>query len=514
MKPSCSRAEARHIYISAGICSLLFSIWIAMRDTIINNDGVCYVLSAREYGVSGLSAAMHLCGQAMWPLYSVLIYYFSRLTFLSEIHAALVMNAGFTLISVVSFLAIVRLLGATRRVMWLAAFVILFAHQFNSVREYIIRDHGFWAFYLLSMFFLLRFMAERRWYQAVAFSVSLLIATLFRIEGAVFLAVLPFLCLLNGQDWKQRGYDFLRLNAVTLTIVALLLVWMIAHPADSIHRLGRVAELVYQSGNALQVIADRYHHNVAMLGQYVLPNEALRDAGVLWVVSVIVLYVINVVSNLSFAATALVVYAWLTGVTAYFARSARLTLFGYLAVNVFVTAIFFAEHLFLSKRYLIAMTLVFLLWVPFALDKLLRAGASLRVRALGQLAMAVMLVSCMGVLLGLGASKLYIREAGDWLAQHVPANARLYSNDKLLAFYSGQYGNNVFRVMEVNRDIQAMVQGKLHEYDVAALRSGREEDDRLAVVLNEMHAQVVKKFMNKRGDNVVIYNIPRSKMRS
>lgn len=514
MKQLFSRRDVRSVYWFVGICSLLLSAWLGLRHETINNDGVCYIMSAKEYGVSGLSAAMHICGQAKWPLYSVLIHYVAKVTFLSEINAALLLNAGLTLISVLAFVAVVRELGANKRVMWLAAFVILFAHQFNSVREYIIRDHGFWAFYLVSMLCLLRFLYSRNWLQALGFGVSIGIATLFRIEGAVFLALLPLLALTCGGTWKQRAYDVLKLHSMTCIMAGLILLWMIAHPAASVERLGRVAELTHQAANALSIIVSRYQHSVTMLGKFVLPSQALRDAGTMWFVAVAVMYVINIVNNLSWAATAVVLYAWLSGVTRQFSRPAKLVLFGYLAVNIFVTALFYAEHMFLSKRYLIAMTLVLLCWVPFALEQLLSVATSVRARALGQLAMAVMVASCLGVFLGLGPNKAYIRDAGAWVAQNVPATAKFYSNDKLLAFYSQQYGNAVFSEMRINRNIQAMVQGKLQNYDYAALRSGREADDRLSVVLNEMHASVTKTFMNKRGDNVTIYKIPRRKLRS
>ena len=79
--------------------------------------------------------------------------------------------------------------------MWLAAGVILLSHELNSVREYIIRDHGFWTFYLSSLFFLLRFFKKPIKSYALGFSLSLAIATLFRVEGSLFLLFLPFYLL-------------------------------------------------------------------------------------------------------------------------------------------------------------------------------------------------------------------------------------------------------------------------------------------------------------------------------
>ena len=82
--------------------------------------------------------------------------------------------------------------------MWFALGVILLSHQFNSVRQYIVRDHGFWAFYLVSLYFLLKYVEDVSWKNALAWSASLLMATLFRIEGAIFLLTLPCCVLFSG----------------------------------------------------------------------------------------------------------------------------------------------------------------------------------------------------------------------------------------------------------------------------------------------------------------------------
>jgi hypothetical protein len=68
----------RIVYWAAGAASLMLSVWLALHLDIINPDAICYVLSAKQAGESGMTAAMHLCGQASWPFYSVLIYAFSK----------------------------------------------------------------------------------------------------------------------------------------------------------------------------------------------------------------------------------------------------------------------------------------------------------------------------------------------------------------------------------------------------------------------------------------------------
>src|SRR3990167_10792551 len=185
----------RFLYCFAIIISILLSLSMNMSRPLVNPDAICYLSSAESMGEYGIKAAMQLCGQAKWPFYSMLIYGFVTMSHLSYVIAAYILDGFFSLFSVVMFILIVKKLGGSRRVLWLAAMVILLSHQFNSVREYIIRDHGFWAFYLISMFLLIRYYKQSTWQIALSWNISLMIATLFRIEGAFFLFAIPFFTL-------------------------------------------------------------------------------------------------------------------------------------------------------------------------------------------------------------------------------------------------------------------------------------------------------------------------------
>src|SRR6185312_11171405 len=190
------------IYGFAVLFSILLSGWAAIKTSVINPDAICYLYSAAAMS-KGLVVATHLCAQAKWPFYSMLIFGLSRITDFSYLVAAYLLDGFFSLISVVTFIAIVSQLTLRTRVVALSAVVILLAHEFNSLRVEIVRDHGFWAFYLLSLFFLLQYFnaanitrrqkTRNQWCYALLWSVSLVIAALFRIEGVVFLLLLPLL---------------------------------------------------------------------------------------------------------------------------------------------------------------------------------------------------------------------------------------------------------------------------------------------------------------------------------
>jgi hypothetical protein len=169
-----------------------------------------------------------------------------------------------------------------------------------------------------------------------------------------------------------------------------------------------------------------------------------------------------------------------------------------------VTAVYLAENIFISKRYLIALTLVFMLWVPFALDKLLQEKKQRLVlcSAVGIL----LLLNAIGTLFHFGYSKNYILEAGDWLDQNVPRQAALYSNDELVMYYSKHFGNDIFRQARANTDLAVIAEGQWKHYDYLALRINKPQAQNISL-LKELNSPPLQVFANRRGDEVVIYKI-------
>lgn len=250
----------------------------------------------------------------------------------------------------------------------------------------------------------------------------------------------------------------------------------------------------------------RYADTKAALIQYVLPLEAARDAGVVWLLTLVIWYGVSLIQNVSFIAAILVMYAWITRAAAW-SRVQCQGVSAYLLVNFAITVVFFAQHLFLSKRYILALTLTLLLWVPFALERLyeLRGQARGR-RVVYFLAVFFMLFSSLGVILDRGPSKVYVRQAGDWLAANVPDNASLYVNDFQLMYYAKHEGFGIFKKIPINRDPKTLSDGRWNHYDYVALRI-RGDDTRWTTVAIDMNKQPIRTFSGPHGDTILIYKI-------
>lgn len=492
----------RHIFYLAALASLLISLFVAQQTAIINPDAICYLQSAQALSSSSINDAMHLCGQAKWPFYSMLIYSTVKLTHFSYLTSAYVLDALFSLASVLFFILIVKELGGTKRVLWLAAFVILFSQSFVDVRQYIIRDHGFWAAYLASILFLVQFFQEPKWTAAFAWNASILIATLFRIEGVIFLVIVPVLtCILVAPP--QRFRSMFMLNLPNFLIVFCLMGWLIIHPKSLAH-LGRIREVIEQIQSGLQVILTSYQDVKASLTEYLNLSPTKVNAGQLTIVFFTAWYLVSLISNLSWAYLFLLIYALWHKIT--FTRSAVIVLCVYMFVNFIITSSFLYEHMFMSKRYLIAFSLVLMLWVPFAIyDIIQRAFIRTNYRIFLILAIAVIFLSAIGEVFYFGYSKAYVNRAGHWLARNVPAESSLYANDYQLMYYSKHFGNDIFSIIRKYENTNLLKDDSWKNYDYVALRIRKKREKELTPLLQNIHLSLIQVFSNQRGDRVVIY---------
>jgi hypothetical protein len=492
------------VYVIAMLMSVFLSCWLSLHENIINPDGICYLQSAADISIAGLKAASQLCDQAKWPFYSVLIHNVAYATHLSYLASAYLLDGLLSITSVLSFIYLVRLLGGSLRTLWLAAIVILFAHEFDSIREYIVRDHGFWAFYLTAMILLIQYFRHPRLWVALLWSSSMIMATLFRIEGALFLLFVPFAAWFDGRrSLTQRAREFTELNVFLLMIAAAVIVMMQISGQHTFIPLSRVSELEAQLLFGLTTLSEHFHIAASALAQHVLNPNAAQDAGLVLFLLLIIWYFYSLVANLSFIYAFLVMYAWSRKILRL-DKSAQIVLYSYILINMIVTAAYLAENIFISKRYLIALSLVFMLWVPFALDKLLQERKQ---RLVLCAAVGVLLImNAISTLFHFGYSKNYIREAGDWLDHNIPSQAALYSNDELVMYYSNHFGNDIFQQARSNTDLSAIAEGQWKHYDYLALRINKPQTVSVSL-LKEMNNPPLRVFANRRGDEVVIYKV-------
>ena len=185
-------ANPTFVYVTLILCavaSVIASAWCIHIDDVINNDGVEYIRAAEQFAARNWAGAFAV---HQWPFFSFLMWATGTALGTSYETAGQLLNTFFFTLSSLLFVGVVRAFGGTsQRLTALAALVAVLHPAFNEYRAFIIRDAGYLAFYLLALFFLAKSVQVWRWRYSVFVVSALLAASIFRIEGAVFLLSAP-----------------------------------------------------------------------------------------------------------------------------------------------------------------------------------------------------------------------------------------------------------------------------------------------------------------------------------
>ena len=493
--------------IVAAISVILTAITI-YHYPLFNPDGMLYLELAKRYPYAGFMSIFHVYH---WPFYSMMLSWGSRLFHLSLLHTVYLSNVVFSTLTVFIFIFIIKELEGSDRFFWLAAFVILIFHTFNSYRGDILREHGYWLFYLVSVWFLLRFIQQLRWRYAMGWSLSMMMAALFRVEGLIFLLAAPFFCIfLSMFSVKSRILAILKLNLLTITggVGFGMLLFSLHKSFPDIENIPNISSLLDYSVHLSQVVAAR----VSAMQQYVLPSLGEKNALEIFLFGWMASYCVHVINALSLGYTICVFYAMKYMRTIRLSFSKQLVLFWYLLINVMMTLLYYWKFVYLSGRYMVALALILLCYVPFGLYVLYqRWRATERKFSWAKLffVLTVFLMFNMAVatVYRFGPSKRYIYNAGVWLHDNTTPSTRIYTNEGRLAFFAERESGGWDSEKKGSLNMDYLAEAPWKGYDYAALvlsympPGGQEQ-------LEKVLGKPIKTFdYTRRNDKVLIFKL-------
>lgn len=437
----CSRLNIRWV---ATLFSVLVTVLVIHKPKPFNYDFMVYYRAAQAYIEQGWHAAMAIYP---WPFYSVLIAALSHWTSLSLLTSAHVLSVIFFIGISFFFMTLLKELGASRPVEWVGALVISFSPLLNTYRLMLIRDPGYWAFYLLSLLFFIRYFRQLTWRYNLAWVISMSIAMLFRIEGAIFLMLAPLIVLARTDlGFGQRCLYVLK--AYTVPMLFCLMIGIFSLHQDG--HLGRLQQVIDQVQHGFIVLYQTFQQHSALLAQSgalsiwsVEYARVFMIGGLLWFYGYILFKTINVfyLMIVSYGVAQRVIQDELGSVR---------VLWGYILINVILSLLFLGESFFLSDRYIFPIVLVLMLWLPFAVGRIYNnwktqpKTTKLYQRSRVWLALLVLLFGSyvIGgiVYFFVNDKEAYIKSAGQWAQQTIPAQATVFTNESRLIVYMGRKG--------------------------------------------------------------------------
>jgi hypothetical protein len=417
--------------------SILVSFYVLLLPEIPNDDAYVYLRTAQLYLDEGFGAAL---AHYSWPAYSILTAELSRLG-VPLLTAALLINVAFYALLVYSFIAIVQLLDDSRRLALLAAATILLYPELNEFRTMVLRDVGYWALSLFAIWQLLRYAREQQLAQAVAFTAAMLLATAFRLEAVVYLALLPLALLWQARNSaaQQHWAAFYRLTGL---VYGLLLGGLILLALSGSNLLALAGQVLSTYRPFLDSLISPDPVATAELGRLLFGEHAAAFSNeylsVVIMTGLLAILVMTLIYGISGAYFWLLVYgAW----QRYWAtdRQGTAVLATYALINALILICFLYLTRFLTSRYAIPLGLMAATQVPFVVNRILLALQGKPRQTLVRNLLVLFFVFCFfDAYVSFGRSKAYLDDAVDYVNVHASPQQALVTNNHTIAFTSGR----------------------------------------------------------------------------
>ena len=416
------------------LISMLLAGWMQyIQHGWINPDTVLYFEQARLIALGDWAEAIKVFN---WPLYGACIAAVHKITSLDIHQSAQVLNMLFFGIATASFLTIIQLAGGGRRVM-LAGTLLLFSSQYmvGDVLEMLMRDEGFWAFYLSGLMFFIRYLQHNKLNDALLWQVCIIIATLFRIEAVCYLIGLP-LCLLfmHEHSWENRLLRIL--NAYSVAIFALIAIAATIIISDnlSMRNFGRLQEVL--SLNLYQELTLKLFTQAKIMSAQVLGKYLEEFAVVGLLLTFIYVMIAKIISATGIFA-AVFAGLMLKNHGTNIEPKAYLVLKTTVIVALISMALIIVKVFVLSGRYVAGLSWILLVLGAFYFAVLL-ANKDKKIALIASL---VVIALCLGFVKNILPKRQgynYMQEAVTWLNKNNTQKLPVFYDEKRLRYYANE----------------------------------------------------------------------------
>lgn len=408
------------------IANIVLSMWCLSVDPVINNDGVTYL------GISQLMLEGHWSdafNYYSWPHYSTFIAGTAKLFLLDVETAAHLLNLILVTSLTVAFVCIVgELSNNNHRIMLIAALVILFFPSITKYRSFVIRDFGYLSCYLWSLYFIFRFCSTLDKKHLGGWILFAALSCLFRIEGIAFLLIASyFLVIFTADKIPHRKLVLSSLSVGLVVLSATLLFWYVKD------KYAPMIEIAQTSGKDINNIFELFIANT----QEKLGGKELTAANYSIVIAQNIGGVFyELIRRMAIFYFLFALYAYANNIGFKSSLIKRIWLV-YVLSNLCLLIVFSLYNNFLASRYAMASALTLLLLAPFVIDQLINAFKDYRIskKALSVFILSLLTISSIEGL-DVWTKKNHIKTAGLWVKEHLPNDARIYSNDRLIPYYA------------------------------------------------------------------------------
>lgn len=492
------------IIVTLGIMIAL--MMILLEQGRINDDAVLYLEVAKYFSLFEWKTALSLYP---WAFHSFLIGITSAITGLGLETSAYAWSIFFFGLTTYAFVWLIRLAGGSNKTV-IAGALLLFTNPYivGDTLPMILRDQGFWAFFLLTIALFIRFYRKITLHNNLAWQFAAIVATLFRIEGLALIALLPLILLAQTQNsWKDRikktlsAYTLLSIGVVAV-IIASLHFSATPHIQDS--RALKVI-LNFISGAYTQ-ISEGLITKAHMIGDEVL-GKFLADYGMQGLLLTLIAVVVGKITGTA---------GWLSVLLAalqYKIKNVLIdhttkTILWWAAFILFITAmVSLLANFILAGRYIIPVALVIMIIAAFSLaavyEQMREKTPGQRYKLLASLIVVVLLFNCWKTFRPKPEGYTYERDAVTWVLSHTPENTPVFYDNARLRYYAGLplgiRGLDYWEVVE-----RAIRDGSLTQHRLLVIHVEKEHPERADFLSSTFGYHVVQEFTTRNKHKIVV----------
>lgn len=494
------------IWLLTAISGLIAWRVMYIQHGWINNDSTLYFEIARLFSIGEWRQGWDLF---KWPFYPLLIALIHKITGMNLHLSAQVLAVIFFCITAYSLSKLIQLAGGDKLTI-ISGNLLLFSSTYitGDVFGMLLRDQGFWAFFLTSLVFFIRYNRTYLTSDAIFWQLSVITATLFRVEGIVYAFFLPFMLFLQPFKWQINFNHFIKANLLHLILMLMLLCGMYAFSTISISNLGRLNEIaaLFSSNEELS-ITGIFAQKSEIFRKQVL-GDHLEDYATFGMVITFMCVV---------AVKCFKVAGSLTGLLVLAARKSLFNLPAKDAQNIFLAAATIAvlnatviifRSFVLSSRYVIAFGFLVIIFAAFYLARLTEKKLHRQANFWQSLLLIVSCIMICGGLVKNLANKRsdynYEQQAVAWVKNNAQVNDRIHYDSARLRYYA----NAPWAGRNDDQEMAAFIQSietNQHQYDFLVMHAESDEHEKLHRLSSLASYHEIKRFSNRSGNQILIF---------
>ena len=503
--------QKRILYGLACTLSLLFFALQWVNDDILNDDGMDYIYAAHALSEGLPDKALSYRPET---LFFSQITHVASLSGLSLINSALFISNIWQALLACGFVAIIRILGGSQQTQLLGLVVLFSVAGLNELRPSIIRGFGFWALQLWAVWAALAYIKFKAWRFAGLWLGLSALSLCYRHEGIIYLALIPLASLLVGQLPLRHKTVLLSLFLFAFAGLTFLATSRYYAPTENpqTSSFTRLQKLQGELESVKKAKHNFEHQKTAMAAA--MPNKwGQRSVNDILIGGLFFHVLITLIKTSNAPLLLLSFWQKQTRPPSVTSSPEHKLLTAYLLTGLLVGLLAVYSKYFVSTRYIMLPALILCVMITFKLSQtltLLRTKTGIYAKLWPATLALLALLAVVYPLIHSKNSKLYIKEAGQWVKHTLGDEQAIYFDNQKVAFYTDNYTNESFR-LSYNNPQELLSAG--YCYAVYTHSRKKQAHNAPPSITQNLAAHQIQSFANKRGDSITVYQLPQQSLR-